>query len=293
MLDISRQVGQRIRLAREAAGLSQEELGRLIGRTTGEPYSSTAISYFETGQRKVKLEDLPAFAAVLKKPIGYFLSVDGIGDMASESYRSPALATVLLRATPYLNPEAKNQVQHLYAHVVDLPASRPSIELDAEDLRKPANILSAMGYSQPPVDVKQVAEDIGLTVLEWDFDDTISGVLILDGEHKAIGVNKSHPYQRQRFSLAHELGHYCLGHNPIFDVDILDPQADRPTTVYERQANSFAAEILMPPHMVRRAYSRLGEDLPALAREFRVSQQAMWIRLLELGLAEETTMVAF
>jgi transcriptional regulator with XRE-family HTH domain len=60
------QVGQRIREARERLGLTQEALGRLIGRTQ---YS---ISQYESGSRAIAITELPTLAQVLEVPIGYF-----------------------------------------------------------------------------------------------------------------------------------------------------------------------------------------------------------------------------
>jgi transcriptional regulator with XRE-family HTH domain len=60
-------IGQRVREAREAKGLSQEELGAALG------YTATAISYFEAGSRKVRLEDLQRVAQVLDIDLDYLL----------------------------------------------------------------------------------------------------------------------------------------------------------------------------------------------------------------------------
>ena len=166
------------------------------------------------------------------------------------------------------------------------------MDLPSDEFRRPESILDAIGIRQPPVDPKMVARAVGIAVAEWDFDDAVSGVLLLDEGRRLIGYNRNHPECRQRFSVAHELGHYCLGHNPTLDVYLADPMGG-PGTVFERQANAFAAELLMPRLMVRKSFGRFGEDLPWLAREFGVSQQAMWIRLVELGLATEPTMGAF
>ncbi len=115
---------------------------------------------------------------------------------------------------------------------------------------------------------------------------------MLEGRTRVIGVNTNQSPMRQRFSLAHEIGHYCLGHRPTLDVHFTE-SFGAPSTIFERQANAFGAELLMPGAMVRRAHAQSGEDLPMLARMFLVSQQAMWIRLIELGLVTQPTVVAF
>lgn len=60
-------IGARIKQAREEKFLSQAELGAKLGVT------ATAINYYEKGKRKITVEDLYRLAAVLERPLGYFL----------------------------------------------------------------------------------------------------------------------------------------------------------------------------------------------------------------------------
>lgn len=60
-------IGRRIRAAREEAGLSQEQLGEMIG------YSAMGVSHLESGDRKIKLEDLQKIAEKLEADINYLL----------------------------------------------------------------------------------------------------------------------------------------------------------------------------------------------------------------------------
>jgi Zn-dependent peptidase ImmA (M78 family) len=63
---------------------------------------------------------------------------------------------------------------------------------------------------QIPVDVHQVARDLGIKVIEQDLEDQVSGVLVIKGNSATIGVNKNHHINRQRFTIAHECGHHEL-----------------------------------------------------------------------------------
>ncbi len=127
-----------------------------------------------------------------------------------------------------------------------------------------------------PVPIEDICKKLGLNVVEFDFPDTFSGVL--RKEKMAIGVNKNHPTVRQRFTLAHELGHFLLGH----EDDTIDGRSDRPMPL-EREANSFASRLLIPADAVTKMINEIGLDLKALAKEFLVSEQAMTIRLLDMG----------
>lgn len=141
--------------------------------------------------------------------------------------------------------------------------------------------------TQPPVDPKAIAEFLGFTVLLYELPDTTSGLTFIEEEVKAIGVNSRHAPTRRRFSIAHELGHYLNGHKSYdsggthveSQPSYLDPQQRQ-----EIEANEFAAEMLMPTDWLKRDVAELGPDGVALARRYGVSEQAMWIQLLDLKL---------
>jgi Zn-dependent peptidase ImmA (M78 family) len=119
-------------------------------------------------------------------------------------------------------------------------------------------------------------------------DSGVSGVIQKKaGRDAAIYLNdKDHP-NRQRFTCAHELGHY-VNHtnNGVLDyefVDYRDQLAAEGTDPEEVYANRFAAALLMPAGEVR-TLKRGGYDLVQLAYRFRVSEEAMTIRLASLDL---------
>ncbi|MBI2195635.1 MAG: helix-turn-helix transcriptional regulator [Candidatus Levybacteria bacterium] len=66
-MDNPRLIGERIRKAREVAGLTQDELGKKTG------FSAMGISYLEKGQRKLKIEDLETIARALNISPSYLL----------------------------------------------------------------------------------------------------------------------------------------------------------------------------------------------------------------------------
>ena len=120
--------------------------------------------------------------------------------------------------------------------------------------------------------------------------DDISGMIepTGTGTHK-ITVNQEHPFTRQRFTIAHELGHFLL-HERLIGSGIDDDRAYRSSSAgryyntdigpkEETGANKIAATILMPIELVnaRRAEGIVG--VGQLAEEFGVSKHAMSIRL--------------
>jgi Zn-dependent peptidase ImmA (M78 family) len=130
----------------------------------------------------------------------------------------------------------------------------------------------------------------------------ISGAIFLENGTYNIVINSDKPPKRQYFTLAHELAHYVLHKNYLQDssfpgfVDFgsLDNASAllRPDTMpteleslqREREANTFAAEILMPEDKVREFYD-LNGDIKDTANAFQVSVAAMAVRLEKLGLA--------
>jgi Zn-dependent peptidase ImmA (M78 family) len=133
-----------------------------------------------------------------------------------------------------------------------------------------------------PVDPKALAEKLKAKVVGDNLNE-VSGQFTLSPSGPIIRYNAMEPLVRQRFSIAHELGHYVLAHGDAFrDTarNFTSGQFDRK----EVDANRFAAEILMPEEAVNQLIRSDGiSDLSKLAREFHVSEAAMKYRLKNLG----------
>jgi len=147
-----------------------------------------------------------------------------------------------------------------------------------------------------PVDVVRLATLEGVEVDRTDFGEDVSGVLVKDGERAVIGVNGRDAPTRQRFTIAHELGHHLLHANRDLFVDrnyIVHFRDENSSTGFdplEVEANQFAAELLMPADRVRDLFNKHPFDiddesaLRRLAKTFGVSPTAMAVRLSTLGL---------
>jgi Zn-dependent peptidase ImmA (M78 family) len=138
-----------------------------------------------------------------------------------------------------------------------------------------------------PVPVERIAEDyLGLRVRERG-GLPVSGLLV--PARREIWVNADDVPGRRRFTVAHELGHWvCQAGRgnpaPVFcRPQDLEDAADR---ALEREANVFAAELLMPEPALREEHDRLGAG-EQLARRFGVSELALAWRLYNLGLTPE------
>lgn len=172
------------------------------------------------------------------------------------------------------------------------------MSVDKEIFRKTEEFISAynLNSSRLPIPIRELIEKLGVTVIEHDFDNNISGVLSINGQNKSIGINKSEGEQRKRFTLAHELGHLILHQekgNLFMDSILFRKTGDGYTKKeekIEREANFFAANILMPANRVREELRNVTLDfiedtsIENLAEKFGVSVSAMNYRLINLGI---------
>lgn len=137
---------------------------------------------------------------------------------------------------------------------------------------------------QIPVRPDLMVERIdGLQIRYADLADD-SGSIKYDGDidKYIIAVNKRHHKNRQRFTIAHELGHYMLKHVSKKDGIMYRNDDSNP---YEIEANTFAAEILMPAAVIRNMiFEQDIITVEELAHKLWVSEQAMFYRLRNLGL---------
>lgn len=146
-----------------------------------------------------------------------------------------------------------------------------------------------------PVDLEQMAGELGIMVVREDSESPLYGMLIRrDGEH-VIGLNSVHTAAGQRFALAHLLGHFKLhcGRDLIID-DVAARHTHRklpslPTDREEAEANRFAGALLMPEAVVRTMaaeadFATAAQLVDLLAPPFEVSRAVMGYRLMSLGI---------
>ncbi len=276
---VEQSVSARIRDLRVRTGLSQTELAAKIGRT------QATLSLWESGRRTPSIPDLVALGGALHVEVGVFF------DRATASTKALHSPRLLLRA------EASRVLHDSLVHDVELfadAAERQKVPLKtvevlgADAAHAAVELLDRLAIREPPVRLGSIARACGVRVLGWDFDEAVSGLLLdLDGG-PAIGYNRNHARTRRRFTVAHELGHWLLRHHERFHVDLAASTAESgepPGFKWqdERAANQFAAELLMPAHMVEDTY-QANPDIAPLARQFMVSQQAMAFRVGNLEL---------
>ena len=146
------------------------------------------------------------------------------------------------------------------------------------------------GIVTVPVDVIGIARSYNINVYAATFNskysDTLYGMIRGKDGKFDIFVNAKNSLQRQRFSIAHELGHFFLHHDSdkASELEFVDLRSDL-SSPKEVEANKFATALLMPECEIRKQHGKLlFPTADELAKTFNVSKPAMQIRLRELNL---------
>jgi len=183
-----------------------------------------------------------------------------------------------------------------------MPATNSEIELKAQ------NLLKDLQISELPIPLEQIAKKMGVNLLPFDLGADVSGLLHLEENSATIGYNPNESKVRQRFTIAHEIGHYVLhtnnGTKQSEDDIFIDNRnhyqeimfrSEKPKLTLEnynkeKEANSFAAALLMPLQSVKKEMLKYnGFDLSDntmivdLAKKFEVSIPAMSFRIINLN----------
>lgn len=149
------------------------------------------------------------------------------------------------------------------------------------------DLLQSLGITEPgDIDLEAIAYDQG-AVIKYRPLDGCEARIFGSGDRAIITVDNRKLPARQRFSAAHELGHWYhhRGRAVCQPDDIGNPQ--RNLFHPERVADSYAVDLLMPRYLFVPRANALGrttyEAVESLAAEFRTSKTATAIRLIELG----------
>lgn len=167
------------------------------------------------------------------------------------------------------------------------PRSSGAIRKHAIELLSGARALTV------PVPLEKVTQHLNVTVRQVPYEGELAGMIMKTSSGIFVGVNSLHSRSRQRFTIAHEVGHLVL-HNFDLHIDTHFPVKRRDETSSlaidpeEIEANRFAAELLMPKEFVaqdileREIDFENDDDIEVLARRYQVSRQAMTLRISNL-----------
>ncbi len=264
------ELGRRLRVAREARGLSQQAAANELG------LPRTAVTQLEAGNRSVSTLELTKLSELYLRPVADFLQ-EGTRDEEQD------VLVALYRVAPGLEQDPSTHEQ--MARCVSLcregvrlervlgvePRSGPpnyetrvprsSGEAVAQGERTAIQERQRLGIGNAPIaDVSELIASQGIWASGVELPNGMSGLFL---RHPSIGlailVNASHPRGRKRFSYAHEYAHALLDRNRNITVSSTDNSSE----LVERRANAFAAAFLMPRSGVYDTLRSLDKGLPS------------------------------
>jgi len=132
-----------------------------------------------------------------------------------------------------------------------------------------------------PVDVEGIAKALNIKIRYAPLKKEVSGMIECKNDEYFISINSNDSSTRQRFTLAHELGHYIYHRDKIRDI-IEDNKLYRSSNISnqeETKANQFAASVLMPEELIKTLQANGTNDPKDLAKKLQVSLHSLYIRL--------------
>jgi Zn-dependent peptidase ImmA (M78 family)/transcriptional regulator with XRE-family HTH domain len=259
------ELGRRIRSAREGCGLTQEQLGEMVG------LSRLAVGQIEGGNRSVSSIELDRIAHAVARDIKSFLSEDFVEQdplaalfrseaaLAEQAELRRALQDSLALGREMTNLERLLGVDRAQLRTAsyELPAAKSKWDAIQQGQRVASDERQRLGLAFAPVgDLVEILESQGIRTGMVSLPDNISGLTLWDSK---IGIfvvtNRGHSALRRRFSFAHEYAHVVLDRDRAGAISRAEDRAD----LLEVRANAFAAEFMMPAEGVRQFIQALGK----------------------------------
>jgi Zn-dependent peptidase ImmA (M78 family) len=269
-------VGDMLRLARQRLGLTQKEAAGRLG------VLQPVVSRIENGVSEADEAFLLRASQVYTVPRGFFDIRDPVyGPPVSVHPMLRGKSNVTDRDLDMITAELNIRLMHLrwFLEGVDFAPDNDLPTLDVEQYGTPEKIAATVrahwGVPAGPIkNLIQLVERAGVVVGSSKFGGaSVSGVTFrVSGKPPLVLLNASHPADRLRFTLAHELGHLVMHRFPTADM--------------EDEANTFASALLMPAADIRPSFQGRKitlELLAALKPEWRVAMQALLMRASNLG----------
>ncbi len=280
-------IGARLKLARAAAGLSLRELEARLDNLV----SAQAIGKYERDEMMPSSSVLIALSKALSVTVDYLIS-PGEVELVAVEFRKKKLTrvkeTTLVQARILSAVERYLEIERILAleSANVFPAqSRPRVR-SAEEVEDAARELRKkwkLGIDAIP-NLCEFLEEKGIKVCALELPDAVSGVqaTVSRADHAkvhVIVVNSKHQGERQRFTVAHELGHMYLD---VRNPDLAEPLCQR-----------FAGAFLIPADVLRREVGprrhSIGiRELFHLKQVFGASAQAIAYRCLDLGIINKS-----
>jgi len=291
------EVGERLRIAREAAKLTQAAAAAAL------EVARTTVVAIEQGQRRAKLDELQRLAALYGTTLNALLRREAVqvdlkprfrrmGEQNDGVEGAVTLLTTLVQAE--LELEDLLGVRRSRNDPPERPLMPGDVVLQAE--HDAAELRQWLGIGQAPVhDIVSLLElQLGVRVFVRRLPAKVSGLYAYDeAAGPCVLLNAAHPRERRAQTGAHELGHLVSTRRAPDALYDGSPESSRE----ERYANAFARAFLTPARAVMAMFRDVTAGASQLTRRhvivlahaFGVAREAMVRRLEELGLTKVGT----
>jgi Zn-dependent peptidase ImmA (M78 family) len=266
-------------LAREARGYTQNELSELLGIAQG------TLSKIEKGLQQPMAETINNISSKLNFPVAFFEQSDNIYNPDLIYYRKRISVgkknTLMVEALMNI---IRMNIERLLESV-ELPENKLinwSIEENGTPEEAAIYLRQQWGLAKGKIEnLSKLLEDNGVIIIEIELtSDKMDGIsMFTEFGQPIIFISNRIPGDRQRFTLAHELGHLVMHIGKMIDKDRDE----------EKEAMNFAGEFLMPRKDFLSTYENI--DLRTLAQQksfWLVSMAAILYRYKELGLITDS-----
>jgi len=269
---ISKQeLGQRLREARDAGGLTQQQVADRLG------LARAVVTQIELGNRDVTGLELERFAFLYGRDLASFFA---------DHFQPEDALTVLLRADADIasDENVADEIRNCVAAGREMVNLESLLEIEIEQLMPPAYKMEApsgkwdaiqqgtrvaqeerrrMGLGARPInDLTELLEEHGIRAMHRSLPDDVSGMTLIEADDSPlILVNQNHYVMRRRFSYAHEYAHVLLDRDLTGIVSRVQARSE----LMEVRANAFAAEFLLPEEAVWEFVEESGKGRPARA----------------------------
>ena len=260
-----KELGRRLKVAREAAKMTQEAVAEKIG--IGRP----ALSLMESAERAVSSLELDKLCFIYGRDIADFLG-DSFADrntlatfwrINEDILERPETEKILNEALVMAREQTRLE------QMLDIERPQPIAVYKLADPKRKQEAVEQgaiiaeqerqrLGLGFGPIEnLPDLMESQGIRTHQTALADNISGFTMNDDECGPIVViNNHHAPVRRRYSYAHECAHVLMDR---LKLGIVTRESER-ASLFEMRANSFAANFLMPERGVRQYLARLGKD---------------------------------
>ena len=276
--------GERLRELRLTRKMTQEDLAKQVS------LEKMSISKYETGKMLPSSTTLIALSKIFDVKVDYFFREYQAKLTAAPQFRLKNSAILTKTDQERIRRQAECAVENLM-EIADICNYKPDT-LTREKLREKVRhsedverlaqkIRTSWNLGLDPIEnLMEVAETHGFTIILVEGPKQFDAAVFIDEEYgPVIALHRGAQKDRQRFTLAHELGHYF----------IRDDTAQSEFWNAETQANRFAAALLVPREMLLKDVGEKRENLSAgelcmLREKYGVSISALLSRMESLGI---------